>query len=128
MKKKRRQTNSIYAAELRDYLTSVLNLHDSHVTAFLGAFLYQQDLEENLGLFESPNLSPACIKEKSDKVHEILYKYSHQKFRVFAKYSEFVPIFMHFYNHGSETLRTDPEYEAGLEIIKDQLHSSLQEC
>ena len=129
MKQKRRLTNKIYSSLIKEYLNSVLNINcDDDTTAFLGAFLYQQDLEDNLDLFCSPNLPPAAIKDKTAKIYEILYKYSHQKFRVFSKTSEFLPIFLHFYNHGSAALTKDSEYAAGLEIIKDQLHSSLQEC
>ena len=129
MKQKRKQTNKIYVTLLRNYLNSVLNVNnDDKVAVFLGAYLYQQDLEENMDLICSPNLLSAEVKDTSDKIYEILYKYSHHKFRVFAKNSEFLPIFMHFYNHGSDALRNDPEYQAGLEIIKDQIQSSLQDC
>jgi len=129
MKQKRRLTNKIYSSLLQEYLNSVLNVNsDEEIKAFLGAFIYQQDLEDNLDSFCSPNLTLAAIKEKCDKISEILYKYSHKKFRVFSKTREFLPIFLHFYNRGSQSLQKDPEYAAGLEIIKDQLHSSLQEC
>lgn len=129
MKQKRRFTSVIYHKLLKSYLTSVLKVNDdSSLTAFLGAFIYQQDLEDNIESFADTNLSPTIIKDNSDKIHEILYKYSHQKFRTFSKIQDFLPIFMHFYINGSEDLRADPEYSLGLEIIKDQLHSSLQEC
>jgi hypothetical protein len=128
-KQKRRLSSSIFADLLGNYLTSVVKVQATDsLVAFLGALLYQQDMDNNMDSFSSPNLTPATIQETSDKIHEILYKYSHQKFKVFTKYSDFVPLFMHFYNHGTDSLRNDPEYDAGLEIINDQLHSSLQEC
>lgn len=100
MKQKRKFTNAIYLNLLKNYLTSVLKINDSEsLVAFLGAFIYQQDLEDNLDSFASTNLSPLTIKDKSAKIHEILYKYSHQKFRVFSKNSDFLPIFTYFYNN-----------------------------
>lgn len=130
IRQKRRLTNKIYFGLLRNYLHSIVSANVSDkLVAFLGAFLYQQDLETTLDSFASPSLTSAEVQEQSDKIHDVLYRYSHQKFRVFiAEHSELTPIFMHFYHHGCESLRDDLEYAAGLEIVKDQLHSSLQEC
>lgn len=129
MKQKRKQTNKIYVTLLKNYLSSVMDVKDNdRVTAFLGAYLYQKDLEENIDQIASSNLLASEIEDTSDKISQILYKYSHQKFRAFSKTSEFLPIFMHFYKYGANNLKNDPEYSAGLEIIKDQLQSSLQDC
>lgn len=125
-KQKRRLSNSILAEKLKTYLTSVVKVQASDsLVAFLGALLYQQDMEAHLDNFTGTDLTPAQIKETSAKVHEILYKYSHQKFKLFKEYTDFVPIFMHFYKYGTDDLKNDAEYEAGLEIIKAQLHSDF---
>ena len=125
-KQKRRLGNSILADQLKTYLTSVVKVQASDsLVAFLGALLYQQNMESNLDNFTGTDLTPAQVKQTSAKVHEILYKYSHQKFKLFVEYTEFVPIFMHFYKNGTDELKNDSEYEAGLQIIKDQLHSQF---
>jgi hypothetical protein len=129
-KLKRRQGNQVYKDLITTYLTNLLgeSVNDSLI-AFFGAFVYKADFDANMDSFYSgcPNLTQDEIQTQAEKIHEILYSYSHQKFRTFKDNLNFMPIFMHFYKNGSETLKKDPESRAGLEIIHDQLLSSLQE-
>mmetsp|Transcript_7235 Transcript_7235/g.8188 ORF Transcript_7235/g.8188 Transcript_7235/m.8188 type:complete len:92 (+) Transcript_7235:716-991(+) len=88
---------------------------------FFGVFLYQQDLEDNLDLFVSPNYSPKEIKLLITSVYEILYKYSHQKFHHFSKNEEFKFLFNYYEKVGTKEVKEDREYALGLDIIKGQL-------
>lgn len=119
---KRKHGSSVYKTLLEEYINKVFNIkRDDDLLMFLGVFLYQQDLEDNLDQFLGPNFTPAAVKNLLSSVHEILYKYSHQKFNSFSKNQEFALVFRHFDKHGSESLKKDKEYAAGFEIIKDQL-------
>lgn len=119
---KRKFGSSVYKTLLEDYLTKVFKINCSEgLLIFMGVFLYQQDLEDNLDLFVSPNFSPEQIKKLITNVHDILYKYSHQKFYHFSKNEEFKFIFLNFDRIGAEELRKDKEYASGFEIIKGQL-------
>lgn len=119
---KRKLGSVVYKTLLEDYLTKVFKVKcNEKLLLFMGVFLYQQDLEDNLDLFVSPNYHPAEIKNLIMSVHDILYKYSHQKFHTFSKVKEFKFIFTHFDQVGAEDLKRDPEYAAGFEIINGQL-------
>lgn len=119
---KRKFGSSVYKTLLEDYLTKVFKISCSEgLLIFMGVFLYQQDLEDNLDLFVSPNFGPEEIKKLITNVHDILYKYSHQKFYHFSKNEEFKFIFWNFDKIGAEELRKDEEYASGFEIIKGQL-------
>ena len=119
---KRKFGSSVYKSLLEDYINRVFQIPCSRkMLIFLGVFLYQQDLEDNLDLFASPNYSPKDIKTLIMTVHEILYKYSHQKFYYFSKNEEFKFLFNYFEKLGTEEVKTDREYALGLDIIRGQL-------
>ena len=83
---KRKFGSSVYNKLLENYITSVFRVPCSQkMLIFMGVFLYQQDLEANLDLFIGPNFTPKDIKNLATTVHDILYKYSHQKFHKFSK-------------------------------------------
>lgn len=119
---KRKFGSSIYKTLLEEYLTKVFGVQGNEaLLIFMGAFLYQQDLEDNLDLFVGPNFGPTEIKKLVTSVHEILYKYSHLKFSTFSKNEEFKFVFLNFVKEGSADLTKDKEYAAGFEVIKGQL-------
>lgn len=122
---KRKFGSSVYRSSLESYITKVLQIPLSeHMLVFLGVFLYQKDLEDNLDLFVGPNYSPLDIKSLATTVHEILYKYSHKKFHNFSKNKEFKFLFTYFEKFGMDELNSDAlaeEYVRGLEIIRGQL-------
>ena len=95
---------------------------EEKLLVFIAIFLYHQTVEKNLDLFAGPNLSREEVKQMVVSVHDILYKYSHQKFHVFIQNNEeFKFIFLYFDRFGSKELVRDREYAAGFEIIKGQL-------
>lgn len=119
---KRKHGSLAYKTLLEDYITRVFQVSwNEKLLLFMGVFLYQQDLEDNLDLFVSPNFSPKEIKELLSTVHTILYKYSHQKFYNFSKNEEFKFVFTHFEKVGTSEVKKDREYELGLDLIKGQL-------
>lgn len=119
---KRKFGSSVYKTLLDDYITKVFKIPcNEKLLLFMGVFLYQTDLEENLDLFVSPNYTPKDIKQLIVSVHNILYKYSHQKFDNFSKNEEFKFVFTYFDEVGTDEIKQDHEYALGLDLIKGQL-------
>lgn len=119
---KRKYGSSVYKTLLEYYLNRVfVNNQSEDLLIFMAAFLYPQDLEDSIDLFTSPRYDNFTIKTLLAQIHEILYKYSHQKFSGFSKNPEFQILFLRFDEMGSEVHKKDSEYAAGFEIIKDQL-------
>lgn len=119
---KRKYGSSVYKTLIELYLDRVFAGNQSEdLLIFMAAFLYPQDLEDSIDLFVSPRYDNSTIKTLLAQIHEILYKYSHQKFSGFSKNPEFQTLFLKFDEMGSEVHKTDSEYAAGFEIIKDQL-------
>lgn len=127
-----------FKLQLKDYLKNVFSCnegtfgfestiyeggdYEEKLLVFIAIFLYHQTVEKNLDLFVGPNLSREEVKQMIVSVHDILYKYSHQKFHVFIqKNEEFKFVFLYFDRFGSKELVRDREYAAGFEIIKGQL-------
>lgn len=119
---KRKFGSSVYKTLIEDYITKIFQIPcNEKLLLFMGVFLYQQDLEDNLDLFISSNYSPNDIKQLITSVHNILYKYSHQKFDNFSKNEEFKFVFTYFEGVGTDEIKQDYEYELGLDLIKGQL-------
>lgn len=122
---KRKFGSSAYRCCLESYITEFLRIPLSEdMLVFLGVFLYQKDLEDNIDLFISPNYSPLGVKSLATEVHEVLYKYSHKKFERFSKNREFKYVFTYFEASFSDEIQKEElsqEYSLGLEIIRDQL-------
>lgn len=120
---KRKFGSSAYKNLLWNYLNKIFDYDWSEsLFIFMAAFLYQQDLEDSMDLFISEKYSRNRIQILLNQIHEILYKYSHQKFHEFSKNPEFRHVFMKFNEIGSEDWLKDVEYAAGIEIIIDQLY------
>lgn len=128
-KLKRKYGKSIFVSHLRKYLKTILGDHvDERTTAFFAGLISHQDLEASKDDFVSATFTHEDLKKQSDSIFDILYKYTHQKFGVFSQDSTFLPIFMHYYRHGSESLlKSDHEHYAGLEIIKCSLQASAEQ-
>jgi hypothetical protein len=119
---KRKFGSSVYKTLLEDYITKVFQIPCTEkLLIFMGSFLYQKDLEDNLDLFVSPNFWPNEIMLLITSVHNILYRYSHQKFKNFSKNEEFKFVFTYFEEVGTDEVKQDQEYALGLDLIKGQL-------
>ena len=119
---KRKFGSSVYKTLIELYLNRVFaNNQSEDLLMFMAAFLYPQDMEDSIESFVSSTYDYSSIKALLVQIHEILYKYSHQKFSGFSQNPEFKILFIKFDEMGSEVHKIDNEYAAGFEIIKDQL-------
>lgn len=125
LKRKRTMDTGFYKACLLNYLAEELQVYpDEKLVIFCGCLIYQQDLQKEIDTFVSPHFDSASIKSTMDEIHEILYRYSHEKFREFTNShnAEFNPIFSHYSQNGSATEMSDKEYAAGFKIIEQLTH------
>lgn len=81
---------------------------------YLAWLLYPQDLARNVDLFIEQNEivtkeSHKRYKDIVTKIHETLYKYSHEKLDYFVAIPEISDLFMHFYEHGAFENTINPD-------------------
>lgn len=95
---------------------------------FLGCLVYPQDTKRNVEKFIS---SEESTQEKSSnylsliqKIHDILYKYSHEKLESFCKVPALAHLFCHYYETSSD--KTDPNYSEGYDYVHDQCQKTLR--
>jgi hypothetical protein len=92
---------------------------------YLACLLYPQDLARNVDIFIEKREIPTkenhrVYKDIVCKIHETLYKYSHDKLEYFVSIPEISELFMYFYDNGAGNIRTDPKLIEELEHIKDK--------
>ena len=64
-------------------------------------------------------------RAKIKKVHDVLYKYSHEKMDYFIAMPELAHIFIYYYHHGADDVKSDPNYADTLEHIYAKCQATL---
>lgn len=99
---------------------------------YLACLLYPQDLSRNIDSFltkkgtEDMEASRKHYKHVIHKIHDTLYKYSHDKLDFFVAKPELSSLFLHFYREGAGSDKTDPKYVEEYEFIKSKCSNALQ--
>jgi hypothetical protein len=98
---------------------------------YLSCLLYPQDLARNVDIFIAKKEIPTkenhrFYKDIVGKIHNTLYKYSHDKLDYFVSIPEISTLFIYFYNNGAESIKSDPKLVEELEFIKQKCESQLQ--
>lgn len=96
---------------------------------YLACLLYPQDLSRNIDIFIAKKEEPTKEKHKEykglvAKIHDTLYKYSHDKLEFFVSKPELSDLFMHFYNNGAENIKKDLKLVEELEHIRKKCEES----
>lgn len=96
---------------------------------YLACLLYPQDLSRNIDIFIAKKEIPTKENHKEyknlvAKIHDTLYKYSHDKLDFFVSKPELADLFMYFYNNGAEELKADPKLAEELEHIRTKCEES----
>jgi hypothetical protein len=68
------------------------------VTLFLGALTYPYDSKRNISGLANPHETKRVL-DQIQKVHDCLYKYSHQKLDSFCSTPELAFLYVHFYDN-----------------------------
>lgn len=98
---------------------------------YLACLLYPQDLSRNLDRFlehkEDNNMSEhrKTHKEIIQKIHDTLYKYSHEKFEYFASVPEISFLFCYYYENGAGPDKENPKFVEEYEYIRNKCMDSL---
>jgi hypothetical protein len=98
---------------------------------YLACLLYPQDLARNVDIFIEKKEEPTKENHKYYKgivarIHDTLYKYSHDKLEYFASVYEIADLFMYFYENGAGNIRTDPKIVEELDHIKTKCEETLK--
>lgn len=98
---------------------------------YLACLLYPQDLARNLDSFlskldtEEQEVARKKYKAIIHKIHDTLYKYSHDKLDFFVSKPELSSLFCYFYREGAGEDKSDPKYVEEYEFIKNKCFDSL---
>ena len=65
------------------------------------------------------------LRNRIQKVHNVLYKYSHEKMGYFMSVPELCQIYLFFYEKGSSDCKADAKYCEALEELKDKSLKTL---
>lgn len=98
---------------------------------YLACLLYPQDLNRNLESFLQekgfPDMDSARkeYKQISQKIHDTLYKYSHDKLDFFVGKQDLAFLFCYFYENGAGAEKDDPKFVEEYEFIRTKCMDSL---
>ena len=92
--------------------------------------LYPQDMISKVdSFFECSKEERVKLRKvhraKIKKVHDVLYKYSHEKMDYFIAMPELAHIFIYYYRHGADDVKSDPNYADTLEHIYAKCQATL---
>lgn len=111
-----------------------LGLHGTFEQNFyLACLLYPQDLVRNLDSFLEHKEKEEADKVKKEfkqivaKIHDTLYKYSHDKLDFFSSKYELAYLFCYFYNNGAGPDKESPKFIEEYEFIRSKCMDSLNQ-
>jgi hypothetical protein len=97
---------------------------------YLACLLYPQDLMRSIDFFidkKVKNVEAARkdFKAVAQKIHDTLYRYSHEKLDFFVSKPELSFLFCYFYEKGAGIEKNDPKYAEEFEFIRNKCMDSL---
>ena len=82
---------------------------------FLSCLLFPQDTRRNLSQFSDTQIEKEELLSLVDQMHDVLYKYSHEKLEFFCKTPAMAFLFKLYYENSDD--KNDPEYSEGYNYI-----------
>ena len=95
---------------------------------FMAALLYPTDAKRNVDKFISSPKEKASTLKLIQNVHDVLYKYSHEKLKYFCSVPELAFLFEHYYHHGDAQEDTDPGFQQALKVIHADCKKTLKDA
>jgi len=83
-------------------------------------------MKRNLDNFVTKESDSEATLNLVNKVHNVLYKYSHQRLNYFCKVPELAYIFKYFYANGAQGEKQDIAYSEALEFINNDCSETLE--
>src|SRR5690606_32775715 len=93
---------------------------------YLACLLYPQDLARNIDNFVEKiencdfDATKKMYKLIIHKIHDTLYKYSHDKLDFFVSKQELSSLFLYFYSEGAGEDKSNPKYVEEYEFIRNK--------
>jgi|JI9StandDraft_1071089.scaffolds.fasta_scaffold189815_2 hypothetical protein len=96
----------------------------------LGAILYPQEMNKHIDTFfesekENRIKKRKELRAKINKVHDVLYKYSHEKLEKFLSVKELAYLFL-YYEKASISDQQDENSLNSIEIIREKCQKTLE--
>jgi len=131
--KKPRKDDYMYNCMKKFNIESLGNQGTFEENFYLACLLYPQDLMRNLESFvtkiEDCDIDKEQLKKMykgtAHKIHDTLYKYSHDKLDFFVSKPELSKLFCYFYEHGAAEEREDPKYSCEYSFIRSKCTTAL---
>ena len=98
------------------------------IDLFMGALLYPQDAKRNVDRFCRAGDDREDVMELIQNVHDVLYKYSHEKLSYFCSVPELAFLFEHYYRSGEAHKETDKGFLSAVEVIHRDCRKTLKEA
>jgi hypothetical protein len=98
------------------------------IDLFMGALLYPQDTKRNVDRFCRADDDREDLMELIQNVHDVLYKYSHEKLSYFCSVPELAFLFEHYYRSGEAHKESDKGFLSAVEVIHRDCRKTLKEA
>jgi len=128
--KKPRNDNYMYSCMQRFNIEALGKQGTFEENFYLACLLYPQDLIRNIDNFIDKKVSNNesardRYVEIAQRIHDTLYRYSHEKLDFFVSRLELSFLFCYFYEKGVTVEREDPKYSEEYEFIRFKCMDSL---
>lgn len=141
LKQKKKEPCSFYKNWVLKYVKESFNF-ETHldVSFHIGSLLYPQEMVRGIESFVYPdgvkNFTPKKVvkrkievhKEQVDKLHSILYKFTHEKLDKFITIPELAAIFLNFIQNGAGKDIESEEFKYEYEDLTKRCTKTLSKC
>ena len=138
LKSKKKEPSTFYRACILKFLKGDFQFDTRlNVSFHLGCLLYPQEMVRGIESFVYPdgvkNFTPKKVvkrkiethEQQVDKLHSILYKFTHEKLDKFIAVPELAAIFMNFIQYGAGDDVTDEEFREEYEDLTKRCQKTL---
>lgn len=95
---------------------------------YMAALLYPSDAKRNVDKFSSTPREKTRMLNLIQNVHDVLYKYSHEKLKYFCSVPELAFLFEHYYLHGDAQEDPDAGFQQALKVIHADCKKTLEKA
>lgn len=141
LKSKKKEPCSFYKACILKFIDTCITT-ETHINLsfHLGCLLYPQEMTRGIESFVYPDgiktFTPKKVvkrkiethKQQVDKLHSILYKFTHEKLDKFISVPELAAIFLNFIENGAGKDVACDEYKEEYADLSKRWHKTLSKC
>ena len=141
LKRKKKEPCSFYKASILKFIDSWFEFKTNlNVSFHLGCLLYPAEMTRGIESFVYPDgvkaFTPKKVvkrkiethKQQVDKLHSILYKFTHEKLDKFISIPELAAIFINFIENGAGDDVNKAEFKSEYESLMKRWQKTLSKC